>query len=169
MEGVKFKCYCKGFELCLECTDVPCNMHRMRPTIAHELQYFRRAFLKKTDSLFLEVVGTHLLHIFYLKFVPQRVNSMWTSISGKWLCRFCAKNCEFSAQWTTSGRVFYHVTVNRLPYVGKAFAMTSVASFTWQNTRTSCIVTATLSRLGWQLSRGSVCAGAWTLAPSYII
>ena len=40
--------------------------------------------------------------------------------------------------------------------------------FTWQNTRTSCVVTATLSRLGWQLSRGSVGAGAWTLAPSYI-
>jgi hypothetical protein len=32
-------------------------------------------FVMKIDGHFLEVVGTQLVHIFYLKFVPQRVNS----------------------------------------------------------------------------------------------
>jgi len=33
-------------------------------------------FVMEADSLFLEVVGTQLSHIFYLKFVPQSVNAM---------------------------------------------------------------------------------------------
>jgi len=36
-------------------------------------------FVMKSDSLFLEVVGTQLLHFFLF----ERVNSMSTSISGK--------------------------------------------------------------------------------------
>jgi hypothetical protein len=117
-------------------------------------------FVMKTDSLFLEVVGTQLLHIFYLKglircqrqfrgsdcvgFVPKIVSSQHSG----------PHQAESLTRYGKPAALF-----------GESRGYDVSRFFTWQNTLTSCVVTATLSWLRWQLSRGSVGAGAWTLAP----